>query len=339
MKYQIPDGAVADYIKLRISGVADAANRARWTLAAISAVCAIQLIAVWNYTLSWMVFFAKDQGKAALPPKLICGETNGVSVCTPALSSGNRIERLLQENLLTEWVKNLTFDMPIIGASASVADSGIIGGILLLILSTWMMYALRRENHLIHDLFVETESKLRDSRTYVFFGVVNTQLFATVGTDEARSDFQGQSVEASNAAARAEVAKRKVDRAAYRQGFWKRLSSKADAKTPRYILARAVVMGIFFAPILTLLLVGIADTYSLNNESNFRPNGIPLHRIVSFAAYFPRMLVSCVLLWWVTRTIIRAFDYQAATVTMLQDAFDNGWDILRQARRTTTLLA
>jgi len=331
MRYQIPDCEILDYIKMRIGGVADAANRARWTLAAISAICAIQLIAVWNYTLSWIAFFADQQVKTSLNQKFICVDASGVQVCVPAIGSWNRIERLLQDNLLTEWVKNLTFDVPIIGASASVADCGIIGGILLLVLSTWMMYALRRENHLIHDLFVETENKLQRSRTFVFFGVVNTQLFATVGSDEARSNFQQESLaEGSDDAARAEITARKKARSGYRKGFLERLAVQKDAARPRYILARAVVMAIFFAPVMTLLVVVTADACSLFYGSSFRANEMPLHRIVPTMTYYPRILISCVLLWLVTRTTMRAFKYQSATVLMLQDAFDNGWDILRR---------
>lgn len=366
MAYQLPDSGADSYLKLRLSGVADAASRARWTLAAITVVCAIQLILVWNYNLSWMRAFSDAQKAGAGPASLLCvlepaaiatpgaaGDPSAgrvpvpaqaVTACVPALPGGNRIERMLSERLLMQWVDSLSFEFPIIGAQGSTSDLGVIGGIVLLILVTWKLFALRRENHLIHDLLIETDRKLTRCRTYVFFGLVNQQLFATVGTDEPRDDLDRAEDEDLSERAIVKIRRERKDMREFLRKPWlKRLQLRLKRDVPRmenqtgrarlrFALPRSIVNCIFMLPILTLLIVLVADLLSLLHPSAFRNNEVALIFLLDPWEYVPRLIASLVLLILVRRVTYRAYDYQEATARILQDAFDDGWDILKSAR-------
>lgn len=323
-----------EYVKLRLDGISDSAKRARWILCAILVACSIQVIVVWNQHASWMHLFAESRLSSADQLKLLCQKDAGLVVCASPFPTSMRINKLLEESMLNEWIKSLTFDFPIVGASASVSDLGILGGFVLLVLVAWMSTALRRENHLIHDLFCEARRKIPSFRTIAFYGVVNEQLFAAVSSDEPRSTTDKYADEPFSIkeidAVRAERIER---RKAYRRSFLARKLSlwKMPLREPerlRYILPRAIALAIFYAPIITLLMVQIADVYSLYTPSIFRRDEGPLITHLSPFDYIPRVAVGCALLFFVTRMTVLAFNYQKATVELLQQAYDDGWDIL-----------
>lgn len=147
-------------IQLRLEAVKDANKRARLAfLASIIASLGI-LITVWNAYGSWNRFipFLKDGTFAS-----------------------SEVTRWAQKELLSEWVKNHTISVGILGIRVSIFDAALLGSVSIFIISIWFFYSLRRANRTIGSLLRDTKNEPQDFVNMIYHGVINNLIFAETG--------------------------------------------------------------------------------------------------------------------------------------------------------------
>ncbi|MGE4070723.1 MAG: hypothetical protein AB7E72_06060 [Lysobacterales bacterium] len=330
MNFLLPSQEL-DYVKMRINGVGEAANSARWIFASTTITCMVQLVVLWNFNLSWLrVMVAQDQIRL---------KSRGANP-------------LLAETLATQWVESIYFNIPIISVKASVTDLGIIGGVALLILVTWKLYALKRENYLIEDLLTEVSTKLTTCKSYVYFGIMGHQLFVNVnpgGESRKYGNAKGEPLREQDAEAailsrkrdrqldRGRIRLRRILLSSLTRRSWGDLARALGNLVPRRIpkmpndaSGKAFVLVMFMLPSLTVYAAFVSDICSLYTYSVFRHTREDLIAMLPFESYYWRLVVNGVLAIVVTRLTLSAYGYQSGTVQMMQDAYDSGWDILRE---------
>ena len=331
MKYLLP-GNEGAYLKMRIDGVAEATSRARWIFAWTLVACMVQLVALWNFNFSWLRKFAEQ---------------------SHIRSAHRGWEPILSETLTIQWVESLFFNVPIIGIKASVTDLGILGAFALLLLSTWKLYAVRRENYLIEDLLTEVSTKLWHCKSYVYFGIVSHQLFGSIAPNVENKRFGASSEPNTWDDAKVVIEKRKIRREQRRR--WTRLlqlpisnlaevrayfrkTDDAEKPVERTSLRSAaavnaptvLILCMFFLPSLTAIAAFASDVMSLYGPSIFRASDARLIDSLYGPDYFFRLLANGVFTVFLLRITVSAYRYQLATVELLQEAYDSGWDILRE---------
>jgi hypothetical protein len=331
MKYLLP-GDESAYLKMRIDGVAEATSRARWIFAWTLVACMVQLVALWNFNLSWLRTFVEQ----------------------PLVRSMARGDQpILPEALSIQWVESLFFNVPIIGIKASVTDLGILGAFALLLLSTWKLYAVRRENYLIEDLLTEVSTKLSHCKSYVYFGIVSHQLFGSITPNVENRRFGDSPEPQAWDNAKLVIRERRIHRRyhRYRMRFLHvliydlakvkaYLKQAAPAEKPdrnarsssitAAIAPTVLILCMFFLPSLTAFAAFVSDFASLYGPSIFRRGGATLVHVLYGPDYFFRMTANAAFAVVLLRITVSAYRYQLATVEMIQDAYDSGWDILRE---------
>lgn len=155
-----------EFFALRVEQVKDASTRARWVLAFANLIAVGLLSVTFNLTGSFLRSVALGAHERALEP-------------VPAGSQANPVAKLLTEAALKGWVDSHFVSVPIVGVKFNVADSAIVGGLFLAVLSVWMLFSMRRENHLIGQVLREVKDQVHE-RSRVYLGVCATQIFATV---------------------------------------------------------------------------------------------------------------------------------------------------------------
>lgn len=86
----------------------------------------------------------------------------------------------------------------------------------------------------------------------------------------------------------------------------------------------------FFLPSLTAVAAFVSDVASLYGPSIFRSGDVRLIDSLYGPDYFFRLTANAALAVLLLRITVPAYRYQLATVGMIQDAYDSGWDILRE---------
>jgi hypothetical protein len=331
MKYLLP-GDESAYLKMRIDGVAEATSRARWIFAWTVVACMVQLVALWNFNFSWLRTFVEQ----------------------PLVRSAARSKQpILSETLSIQWVESLFFNVPIIGIKASVTDLGILGAFALLLLSTWKLYAVRRENYLIEDLLTEVSTKLSHCKSYVYFGIVSHQLFGSITPNVENKRFGGSSEPQAWDDAKLVIRERRIRRRHHRHRtrflqllisdlaevkahFKKVADADGSIQNAPHSSAKAVIaptvliLCMFFLPSLTAVAAFVSDVTSLYGLSIFRTGDTRLIDSLYGPDYFFRLAANAALAAVLLRITVSAYRYQLATVEMMQEAYDSGWDILRE---------
>jgi hypothetical protein len=149
---------------MRIAYVEEAAKRSRWVFAA-SIIASIAILGTaWNSAPFGLYEFASDMWDSGFAENVPTSE--------------------LQKALLKAWVESLFVSIPLFGIRFSVNDIWFLGTAALFIVAIWEFYGARRENHLIGSLFRDVACEDERTRTYVFYGVCGTQVFATLTDDD-----------------------------------------------------------------------------------------------------------------------------------------------------------
>jgi hypothetical protein len=150
-----------DFFKMRIESIRDASARSRWVFAVATVASLAQIGATWNGSASWLRHFAL--GAFADDPVVV----------------------ELQKNLLRGWVESLFISVPLLGIRFTNSDASIIGSVALTIISIWLFYAMRRENHLIGQAIRDAADEPQEIKAFVYYGVSGTQVFATLSGNDA----------------------------------------------------------------------------------------------------------------------------------------------------------
>ena len=188
-----------------------AAKRTRWILLVAMVVSFSQLGAVYNFGLSFLRNFSEmmvfNFGKIGF-------------------DKDNLYLKELQTALLKGWVESMTVNVSLLGVKFSVADMGLIGIGASFIVSVWLFFSARRENHLIGKTCILAEGEAADIRRYVFYGLSSTQMFGTLSEND------------------------------------NPVSSLQTEKESTALLARLAFSFLFYLPVISSLLVILSDVLS-----------------------------------------------------------------------------
>lgn len=142
--------------------IESAAQRSRWILLVASVISLAQIGAAYNFGYSFIRKYAEF---------LVFKNTDSKPL--PALSE-------LQSALLKSWVDQLTVNINIIGLKFSVTDASLIGAFAILIISAWLFYGCRRENHLIGKALMIANTESNEIKNYIFHSICSSQMFGTL---------------------------------------------------------------------------------------------------------------------------------------------------------------
>lgn len=162
-----------EFYDLLIESATEASQRARWILTATIVTSLTVLGAVYNFGLSQLRKFIELLVVAPVTPSAA-----GASVPNEALKE-------LQTALVKSWVEQLSVNINLIGLKFFAADATFIGSLALVIVTTWLFFGIRRENHIIGRTLRMASNEGQDLRAYVYYGLSNTQVFATVTDNDA----------------------------------------------------------------------------------------------------------------------------------------------------------
>jgi hypothetical protein len=270
-KLQLPTAEEMEYLKMRIACISEACSRSRWSLAAITIVSCLEIMAMWNQLFAWTRFTAVD-------------------LVIKAKDLGPNPQSVLDTETLKDWAQSLYITSPILGIQVSASDFGIIGSVALLVLMLWHYHAVRRENHLISDIFSEVVETFPSWRAYVFHGVIGTQLFAT--SSQADQSF----------------------------GELEHVGDRDDVPSR---LVRGLVKGLFLLPIIAVAFVIVGDVFSLTMPSPFRMGQDPLFKQLPLNQRLwaiARIAIALVLATTVSKITWRAKEFQDSTEAILHAA-------------------
>jgi hypothetical protein len=148
------------YLDSRIQDLEKAATRSRWIYGAALTVSLMLFSVAYNEYFSWYRKMAEG-----LPAAYASGGWGGQ----------------LGLLLMKEWVESLQFDLPYVGGRFGASDAGVVGGVLLLMISFWCVLAAKRENHIVYFLIKDAfDFEFTDNaRFYLHSQIVSTQLISS----------------------------------------------------------------------------------------------------------------------------------------------------------------
>ncbi len=149
------------FATLLVDACRDSMRRCRWILSAVSIASLAVFVTCWNVYFSWLrsIVMKNEWGKP---------ETVAES----------------QKRLLDMWVDSGYLSVPIIGVKLHISDAAFLGSIALAILTLWLFYAMRRQNHLIgRSLRMATRSS-EDVRLFIYYGLTSYNIFTTITTSD-----------------------------------------------------------------------------------------------------------------------------------------------------------
>ena len=150
-----------EMFEIRIEAARDALKRSRLVFFVATVVSLAVLFAAWNAYLSWY------RGAAMRD------------------FSDNWVTRQVQQELLSEWVKSRTISVALLGIRVGISDAAPLASFSLLITSIWFFYSVRRSNHAIGSLLIDSKAEESAIQTMIYHGVVSQLVFLDVsGGDE-----------------------------------------------------------------------------------------------------------------------------------------------------------
>jgi hypothetical protein len=217
-------------LKTRIETVRSSIQRSRLAFLALNVVSIGLLLLIWNLYFSWFRF-----------------------LITPDIDPDTEI---LKAEIARNWVRSLWTPAGALGVNIGVADTSLLGSLLLSVLGVWFYFAARRENHttarLLADTLAQTSTIASKAaaavRRTVFWAVADEHIFLSWAT---------------------------IDKPA---GviFALRERDTPLIEEPDRVVRRALGV-MMYLPFLTICVSLGMDIYSLTKPSLFREPGMPLY--------------------------------------------------------------
>ena len=161
---------MSDSFESEVELVREAARRTRWAAAALT-VCAMCHVTIfYNQHLSWMKLY---------------GDAVAWSY-TAGLKERSEIKKKLHEEYIGKWVDSIYVDIPVLGVKVSGSDSSVVGSVAMAILSVWVFFSARRENHLVHLVLSDARRAIADpmAKRRLLRGIVASQVLSPTSTDD-----------------------------------------------------------------------------------------------------------------------------------------------------------
>lgn len=148
--------------ELRIQAAEDSLKRSRLAFFTTTVVSLAVLFAGWNAYVSWYRGFV-----------------------THDKFSDNPVTAHAQKELISEWVKSHTISVALLGIRVGVSDAAPLASFTLLITTIWFFYCVRRENHSIGTLLIESKNEDIHTKEMIFHGIASQLVFIDLsGNDE-----------------------------------------------------------------------------------------------------------------------------------------------------------
>lgn len=151
-----------EVVQVRLHAVSEAQRRTRAAFLAATVISLAIIITCFNAYVSWYRNFAFQ----------------------PSWSQ-NEVTKEAQKYITEEWVKSLKISIPVLGINVGIGDAVVLGSLSLLIISIWLFFSVRRENHTIGLLLQETQDCDAAMLNRVFHGVISYSVFTTVSRIDA----------------------------------------------------------------------------------------------------------------------------------------------------------
>lgn len=243
-------------IKLRLEGVRLAISRSRFAFIVSMIASVAIIVTVWNASMSSDSGFARqpywshDRQFTPEMRKLRLEILSGQLKLPPERVTDSKVTEVtdqVQREILSEWIKNQTISVGLLGIRIGVEDFAVLGSLGLMITAMMLFYSVRNENITIGNLFKHAHKfKDWDDRYLVYQGIVSHLIFLDLGDLNKPIDDFEQPTDV-----------RKVPLTPFR------------------------VKVLLWLPALTILLVVAADMWRLFFAPNpFRPSGLPLWTIL-----------------------------------------------------------
>ncbi|HEY0545181.1 MAG TPA: hypothetical protein VGC91_07275 [Pyrinomonadaceae bacterium] len=260
-------------IKIRLEGIRQAITRSRFTFL-VSIITSVAIfVTAWNAYLSWDGGFVKqphwshdDHFESLERAKRLKDLENEFKIAQSDLAQAKvdpqdvselkinpaqltEVTDHAQKELISEWVRNRTITIGLLGIRVSVDDLPVLGSLSLGIISIWLFYSVRRENRAIGTLFRDVY-RIKDwhVRYMVYQGVVHNLVLLDYGRgNQPLVDFK----------------------------------KEAGDGGKEHPLLRGALIALFYLPPFSILFVIVMDVMTLFYwESPFRPSHQPLWRLL-----------------------------------------------------------
>jgi hypothetical protein len=142
-------------LKLRLEGISGGLKRSRLSFIVAIIISLGMLIAGYNAYLSWYRQFALRE----------------------KFDSSSMVTEAAQRQLLSEWVKSRIISISFLGIQVGISDASLLGAISLCVSALWFFFSVRRDNHNIGLLLLETENSRADIHRIVFREIVSYFVF------------------------------------------------------------------------------------------------------------------------------------------------------------------
>lgn len=156
----------------RVQGALSAIARTRYSFIATVIFSVAVIVAEYNSHFSWYVGFAKQ-----------------LSFPQPGPDGIGEVPRISQEELVRNWIGSNRVSISLFGINFGMSDAAILGSTTLYIMSIWLFYAARRENHLIATLLHDAHEK-KDLATieWIYHAISSNLVFITVSEKDTAID-------------------------------------------------------------------------------------------------------------------------------------------------------
>ena len=143
-------------IGTRLEGAREAIKRSRLAFLATT-IAAISIFTTeWNAYLSW---YRRFPLKTAFPNNPVTEDA---------------VRRVIQQ-----YIESRVITISLLGIHIGVSDLAVLGTFALFVCSVWLFFNVRRENHLIGTLLVDTADEDVHLRRYVYYGISSFLVFTT----------------------------------------------------------------------------------------------------------------------------------------------------------------
>lgn len=156
-------------INIRLEAIKDSIKRSRASLFVSTIVSLAILITLWNAYASWYRLFLIHKKDWSV----------------------NEVTKFAQQKLVDEWVRNNTISINLLGIRVGISDAAPLASLSLFIINLLFFYNVRRENHAIGSLLIETKKEDPNIKRMIYHAITSNFVFIDMsGNDTPISDLE-----------------------------------------------------------------------------------------------------------------------------------------------------
>lgn len=274
------------FYEMLIQQANHAADRTRWIVSVATIASLAQLGAAYNFSLSLLRTFTEQMifKTKASADQII--NTDGM------LNN-------LQTSMVRNWTDLLNINVNLLGIKFSVVDASLIGSVALLVISVWLFYSTRKENHIIARTCRLANTESPQIKAMVYYGLQNTQMFCTISAHD------------------------------------KPIISLHGIEPQGSQILRYLVGTLFYLPVVTVFCMVAIDLLNIHVFSAlFRGSAEPLIKVLKYQSlwdYTKNQIYTLIIIKIMIATLLSWIMYLAdqlrqGSTLLLRELQTNGWD-------------